>query len=64
MLYSEQRGSDVPRMTWTDIDGNSLRVVQQKTSAKLTIRPHSELRAVLAEAKRDHVTILNTSRVA
>jgi enterobacteria phage integrase len=60
MLYSGQRRSDVHRMTWTDIDGDSIRVVQQKTGAKLTIRLHSELRAVLAEATRDHVTILNT----
>jgi integrase len=60
MLYTGQRRSDVHRMTWTDIDGDSIRVVQQKTGAKLTIRLHSELRAVLAEAKRGHVTILNT----
>lgn len=61
VLFTGQRRSDVHRMTWADIDGPSIRVVQQKTSAKLTIPLHRELRAVLAAAPRDHVTILNTA---
>ena len=61
MLYTGQRRSDVHRMTWGDVEGHAIRVTQQKTGAKLTIRLHRELRAVLATAARDHVTILNTA---
>nr|WP_246664600.1 tyrosine-type recombinase/integrase [Rhodoblastus acidophilus] len=60
MLYTGQRRSDVHRMTWADIRGAAIRVVQQKTGAKLAIPLHSELRAVLDHVTRDHVTILNT----
>ncbi len=59
-LYTGQRRSDVHRMTWADISDGTIRVVQQKTDAKLTIRIHARLAEVLAEAPRDHVTILNT----
>jgi integrase len=37
-----------------------IRVVQQKTGAKLTIRLHSDLRAILEHTPRQHVTIINT----
>ncbi|KLK90291.1 integrase [Microvirga vignae] len=60
-LYTGQRRSDVHRMTWADIQGNSIRVVQQKTGAKLTIPMHRNLVGVLAAAGRQHVTILNTA---
>lgn len=61
MLYTGQRRSDVHRMTWADISGDTIRVIQQKTGAKLAIALHRELRAVLSAAARDHVTILNTA---
>jgi enterobacteria phage integrase len=60
VLYSGQRRSDVHRMTWADINGDSIRVVQQKTGAKLVIPLHSDLREILAAAARNHVTIMNT----
>jgi enterobacteria phage integrase len=60
MLNTGQRRSDVHRMTWANIIGNSMSIVQQKTKAKLKIRLHEELLAVLAAAERKHVTILNT----
>lgn len=60
-LFTGQRRSDVHRMTWADVNGSTIRVVQQKTGAKLTIALHSDLRAILAEAPRQHVTILNTA---
>lgn len=60
MLYTGQRRSDVHRMTWADITGRTIRVAQQKTSAKLVIRLHQNLNTVLAAAPREHVTILNT----
>lgn len=61
MLYTGQRRSDVHRMTWADVTGDTIRVVQQKTGARLVIGIHHELRAVLAAAERQHVTILNTA---
>jgi integrase len=59
-LYTGQRRSDVHRMTWGDVNGKTIRVVQQKTGRKLTIPLHHNLRAVLAATERKHVTILNT----
>jgi integrase len=60
VLYSGQRRSDVHRMTWADINGDSIRVVQQKTGAKLVVPLHSDLQEILATAARNHVTIMNT----
>jgi integrase len=60
MLYTGQRRSDVHRMTWADVSGSTIRVVQQKTRRKLVIPLHYELRKVLAATEREHVTIINT----
>jgi enterobacteria phage integrase len=60
MLYTGQRRSDVHRMTWADISGDTIHVVQQKTRTKLAIPLHTDLRVVLAAAKREHVTIVNS----
>jgi integrase len=59
-LYTGQRRSDVHRMTWTDISGDTIRVDQQKTEAKLAIRLHRDLQAIIAATPRQHVTILNS----
>ena len=59
-LYTGQRRSDVHRMTWADIAGDRVRVIQQKTGADLLIPIHADLAKALAVAKREHVTILNT----
>jgi enterobacteria phage integrase len=59
-LYTGQRRSDVHRMTWADVNGDTIRVVQQKTGQRLTIPLHQNLRAILAATERKHVTILNT----
>jgi integrase len=48
-------------MTWADIAGDRIRVVQQKTDEKLTIPLHPTLQAELARAPREHVVIV-TSR--
>ena len=53
-------GSDVHRMTWVDVNGGTIRIVQQKTGRKLTIPLHHNLQAVLAAHKREHITIINT----
>jgi integrase len=47
-------------MTWADVLGTKIRVVQQKTGTPLEIELHSTLRQILAQAPRQHVTILNT----
>jgi integrase len=60
LLYTGQRRSDVHRMTWADVSGETIRVVQQKTGRKLAIPLHRELLAALAAANRDHLTIINT----
>lgn len=61
LLYTGQRGSDVHRMTWADIAGDSIRVTQAKTKARLVVPLHAALRAVLALGKREHVAILTTA---
>jgi integrase len=60
LLYTGQRGSDVHRMMWTDIVGDTIRVTQQKTAAKLTIPIHAALDRALEIANRDCATILVT----
>jgi enterobacteria phage integrase len=60
MLYTGQRRSDVHRMTWANVTGQSIQVVQQKTGRKLAIPLHRELISLLATADRHHVTIINT----
>ncbi|MGQ4273446.1 tyrosine-type recombinase/integrase [Terrihabitans sp. B22-R8] len=61
LLYTGQRGSDVYRMTWADIAGDSIRVAQQKTGTKLVIPLHPNLRAELALAPKKHACILATA---
>lgn len=46
--------------TWADVNGDSVRVVQQKTGRKLTIPLHQDLLTILATTERKHVTIINT----
>jgi integrase len=61
LLYTGQRGSDVYRMTWADIVGDTIRVAQQKTAAKLTIPIHEALDRVLSTANRGCSSILATA---
>ena len=58
LLYTCQRGSDVIRMGWQDIQGNSISVRQQKTGVGLLIPMHPELVAVLASTPRSNLTFL------
>jgi len=60
MLFTGQRRSDVHRMTWADVKDGAIRVLQQKTRAKLVLPLHSELQNVLAASPREHVAILVT----
>jgi len=61
LLYTGQRGSDVHRMLWADLVGDSIRVAQQKTAAKLTIPIHPALSKLLARANKNGTTILATN---
>ena len=63
-LYTAQRRADVCVMTWADIAGSKIRVVQAKTGAKLQIEIHPHLRAVLDAWPRKHLTILTSSKGA
>jgi integrase len=58
MLFTGQRRSDVHRMTWADVTGDTIKVVQQKTGAKLTIPLHPALQSILSQTKRQHVSML------
>jgi integrase len=60
LLYTGQRGSDVHRMLWADIVGDTIRVAQQKTATKLIIPIHDALHRVLAIRIRGDATILMT----
>jgi enterobacteria phage integrase len=61
LLYTGQRGSDVHRMMWADIVGDTIRVAQRKTATKLIIPIHDDLHRVLAMANRGDATILLTA---
>lgn len=59
-LFTAQRRSDVHRMTWADVQGSFIRVVQQKTGSKLKVPLHRDLRAILEATERKHAVILAT----
>lgn len=48
MLYTGQRGSDMVRLCWTDVDEDGLRVVQQKTGKEVWCPILDELAAEMA----------------
>jgi len=53
MLYTGQRRSDAIKMGWKDVDGDMIRIRQQKTAAKLAIPTHEDLREHLDATDRD-----------
>ena len=63
-LYTGQREGDILTMRWSDFDGSSISVVQQKTGAKLKIPCHRDLLIELTAWKStaSTVTILATAR--
>ena len=61
LLYTGQRLSDVAKMSWRDLEGFIIRVVQGKTGAKLSIPLHPNLATVLHNWPKTHVAILTTS---
>lgn len=59
-LYTGQRRADVCRMKWSDIRGDLIHVVQQKTEAELLLPIHATLRAALRKTPRRGETIVST----
>lgn len=51
-LYTGQRGSDIVRMAWTDVDGDFIRVRQQKTGRELWCPVLPVLREEMASWER------------
>ncbi len=60
-LYTGQREGDVLEMSWHDYDGERIKVVQNKTGAKLSIPVHNALNSVLNAQERVSPIILTTS---
>lgn len=60
LLYTGQRRSDVIRMGWQHVRGDTIRVSQSKTGAQLVIPMHPELGAVLQALSKDQLTFLTT----
>lgn len=58
LYYTGQRIGDVVAMRWSDIRGDEISVVQDKTSLALTIALHRDLAALLAKEERGLTTIL------
>jgi len=52
LQFTAQRPGDVLAMTWSAWNGDLIRVRQQKTKKLLDVPAHSELRAILEEARR------------
>jgi integrase len=61
LIFTGQRLADVARMSWRDIEGAGIQVVQGKTRARLWIPLHPELAEILDRWPRAHVSILTTN---
>ena len=62
-LWTGQRQGDLLRLTWTAYDGQSIRLKQRKTGARVALPVGAPLKAALDTAKvskKDAVTILTT----
>lgn len=60
LLYTGQRIGDVLAMTWADYDGDYIRVVQEKTNAKVEVYCHHVLKAEL-EAWRGSLRVFGAT---
>ena len=61
LLCTGQRRSDVVEMSWYDVDNGSIRVVQRKTGAKLSVPLHPDLSEALTVWPRRGERILVTT---
>jgi integrase len=64
LLYTAQRRSDVVQMGWQHVEGDAIKVRQQKTDTPLLIPMHPELQKALASVPRTNLTFLLTERGA
>jgi integrase len=60
LLYTGQRRSDVVKLGRQHVTGKTIRVVQQKTGARLVIPIHETLRAVIDDTPKGNMTFLMT----
>lgn len=58
LLCTGQRRSDVVRMGWQHVDGNTISVVQQKTGGRLILPLHPALLEELKLLPRDNLTFI------
>jgi len=59
-LYTGQRRGDIASMVWSDWNGNTVHVIQQKTGSKVWINAHSSLREELSRlTDRDGPVVKN-----
>ena len=61
LLCTGQRLSDVVKMSWPQIENNSISVSQQKTQTKLVVPLHQALRSMLAAWPKQHLVILTNA---
>lgn len=60
LLYTGQRRGDVVQMGRQHVTGDAIRVVQQKTGARLLIPMHAKLREAIDATPKDNLTFLIT----
>src|SRR3546814_13888295 len=58
LYYTAQRIGDVCRMRWSEVQGDTIAVVQRKTSRALTIKLHQNLADILAATPKRGLTSL------
>ena len=61
--FTGQRNSDIRKMKWTDIAGDEIHVVQDKTGAEVWVPLHPDLQAELAVTERRGETIIAAARL-
>lgn len=61
-LWTGQRQGDLLRLTWAVFDGETLRLRQSKTGARVVVPVAAPLREILVSSPRRAQTILTTSR--
>lgn len=62
LLYTGQRRGDVIGMGWQHVSGDTIRVTQSKTGARLAIPIHAELKSVLEQTPLDNMAFLMTAQ--
>lgn len=61
-IWTGQRQGDLLRLTWSAYDGQTIRLRQSKTGARVTVPVGAPLKKLLDRTPKEAVTILATSR--